>query len=465
METKKFTVYLATTFLATILMLVPGYFTAQSPQQAQEKSYYMQEGDEKPTIFQTIKWVQGKYVKWYHVLIEMQNDDQTWKPYEDYFIKNRLPVPVQTTELEKDRDRTDGEETTRDKTAEPTEPTEQPLQTQQPLTYVQNVEYLGEGLYKTTETQLVLCLSAKEDGSAQKYRYTITLFNLLEQAAFTTQPMEFEVKKAFIPQLESISKEIIYLDTVYDGNITVRGENLKDITQFSLKTRFGSEILPLKVKTSDNETRADLVFDVELFDVGNWHLVAENPGEFAAEIPLEIKFMKWYDLNISVGYAPQIVVADGTIKKYFGKSFIPLGVDARLTFIPIKRRFGYFGFAIDARASRISASYEGYDLATQFFQGTLLAVYKLPLLNKKLFLEARAGGGVTIVQGLQFSFPHDLKSEPFNSAYAAVQAGSSFSYNIWKGLYAEAGVDVIMSFIPDMPVLQVVPQVAVGWSL
>ena len=451
METKIYNLKTQILTILIMLLLIKPAVSQQTEQQETgktttqteetEKNYFSQQDGENTTLFQTIKWASATYAKWYEILIEIQTENGQWLPFEDPYI------------------------TTRDKTAEPTEPTEQPLQTQQPLPYVQNVEYLGEGLYKTTETQLVLCLSAKEDGSAQKYRYTITLFNLLEQAAFTTQPMEFEVKKAFIPQLESISKEIIYLDTVYDGNITVRGENLKDITQFSLKTRFGSEILPLEVKTSDNETRADLVFDVELFDVGNWHLVAENPGEFAAEIPLEIKFMKWYDLNISVGYAPQIVVADGTIKKYFGKSFIPLGVDAKLTFIPIKRRFGYFGFAIDARASRISASYEGYDLATQFFQGTLLAVYKLPLLNKKLFLEARAGGGVTIVQGLQFSFPHDLKSEPFNSAYAAVQAGSSFSYNIWKGLYAEAGVDVIMSFIPDMPVLQVVPQVAVGWSL
>ncbi len=463
METKKFTVYLATTFLATILMLVPGYFTAQSPQQAQEKSYYMQESDEKTTIFQTIKWVQGKYVKWYHVLIEMQNDDQTWKPYEDYFIKNRLPVPVQTTELEKDRDRTDGEETTRDKTAEPTEPTEQPLQTQQPLTYVQNVEYLGEGLYKTTETQLVLCLSAKEDGSAQKYRYTITLFNLLEQAAFTTQPMEFEVKKAFIPQLESISKEIIYLDTVYDGNITVRGENLKDITQFSLKTRFGSEILPLEVKTSDNETRADLVFDVELFDVGNWHLVAENPGEFAAEIPLDIRFQKPMDFTIAFGYSPYITTMGDTLKEYFPSVF-PLGASLRMELLPFKRKFGFFGIGLYASYFNMKQTTRYYTLKSHAFTAFANGVYHKQFGNKKFRFQARIGAGIIGFLNMNFEFGLNLNSPEFTSFYIAADAGIALAYYITSGLYIEAGADWQHMFAPNMMSGFVVPFVSVGYQ-
>lgn len=411
-------------------------------EQIPKKNYFTHNQGEEILIYQTIQWKPGNLVKYYTVKLEILTEKNEWLPYEAKLAPKEFLMQQNTTL---------GNENTEAELKEVSEAS------------IHETEYIGEGLYKTTDTKLTVALFAKENGLSQKYRYTITLFNILGHPAFTTEPMEFEVRKAHIPQITDISKEIIYLDSLFDGDITIRGENLMETSQFYLIDGL-RRLDPISVKVNSAETRADIVFDQERFDVGNWILHAENPGEFKAEIPLVIRFIKWYDLNLSLGYAPQIVIYDNTIKDYFGTRFIPLALDFRLSFYPIKRRYGYFGFGLGIKANRLSANYDSYNLTSNFLTGTVLGLYRLPLIQRKLYVEFRGGGGVTLVQGLQFKFPHNLKSENFNSLYFAAQAGGSVAYTIWNGLYVEAGLDLTASFIPEMPMIALSPSIGVGWS-
>lgn len=411
-------------------------------EQVQVKNYFTHNQGEQILIYQTIQWQPANLVKYYIVKLETLTETKEWIPYEAKLAPKELLEQENTEEGKNNNQETENKST---------------------AVSLQETEYLGDGLYKTTDTKLTVSLFAKENGMPQKYRYTITLYNLLGHPGFTTEPMEFEVRKAYIPKITDISKQIIYLDSLYDGNISIRGENLMDSTQIYLVDGLRRQY-PLSVDFNDEETKADIIFDQEKFDIGNWQLRAENLGGFKAEIPLIIKFIKWYDLNLSFGYAPQLVLYDGTIKEFFGTNFIPLAFDLKISYYPIKRRFGNFGFGLGIKADRLSTDYAGYNLSSNFFTGSLLAFYRLPIIQRKLYVEIRGGGGVTLVQGLHFKFPHNLKSEPFNSMYFSAQAGTSVAYTIWQGLYLEAGADFTATFIPEMPTMNLSPIISIGWS-
>lgn len=407
----------------TIVLVTP----AISQDTQDEKKYFVQRGlDDKSIIFQTLEWTQGRHIEWYEVTIEAFDEaTNTWVPE-----NNAIP------ELGEQLD-----------------------------TLPENIpEFLGGGVYKITNNSLSVSLRANEDGALKKYRYTVTSYNLLGHKAFTTDYVEFEIRKAYIPEIESISTKLIYLDTIYDPTIRISGENLRDNTDYYLINE-REIIYPIEMIPDDNERRAEIVFDPKNFDVGEWALTAENPGGFTASHPLTIKFMKWYDVSLSAGYSPLIILLDKDIKKFFPSNFMPLGADARATFIFLKRRGGYVGVSLNAKWNSISNEDAAHNINSRLIHGFASFVYRFPIIRNRLTLEVRAGGGITYAQGLKFEFEHDLVSEPFNSIFPAATAGISLSGNFWRGGYIEAGADIMASFTPEMFILSVAPVVSFGWTL
>ncbi len=391
------------------------------------KNYFVQQGlDDNSIIFQTLEWTQGRHIEWYEVTLETFDEStNTWVPE-----NNAIP------ELGKQLD---------------TLPEDIP-------------EFLGDGVYKTENNKLSVSLAANESGALKKYRYTVTSYNLLGHKAFTTDYVEFEIRKAYIPEVQSISTELIYLDTIYDPTIRISGENLRDNTDYYLINE-REVIYPIEIIPDDNERRAEIVFDPKNFDVGEWALTAENPGGFTASQPLTIKFMKWYDVSLSAGYSPLVILLDDNIKKFFPSNFMPMGADARATFIFLKRRGGYMGASLNAKWNSILNEDVTHNINSHLIHGFAALVYRFPIIRNRLTLEARVGGGITYVQGLKFEFEHDLASEPFNSIFPAITAGVSLSGNFWRGGYIEAGADIMASFSPEMFILSVAPVVSVGWTL
>lgn len=391
------------------------------------RNYFMQQNEENtPIIFQTLEWAPGNHIKWYEVLLEMM-DEATgqWVP-----VNDAIPETMPGTG-----------------------------------NLPQNLpEFKGDGRYKTTSNKFTVSLKARESGSPQPYRYTVTSYNLLGHRAFTTNYIEFEVKKAYIPGVESISQDLIYLDTLYDPTIRVSGHNLRKETDYYL-VNDREVIRPVEIIPNDNQRRAEVVFDPRSLDVGEWLFRAENPGAFTSDIPLTIKFMKWYDVSLSAGYAPLFVPYDDNVSTYFGTNFMPLGVDLRATFIFLKRRAGYLGVSMNGKWNNFNGEFDAHNVNTHFMQSLLTVVYRYPIIRNRLTVEARLGGGLSYVTGLKFQFPHALESEPFSSIFPAATAGISLAGYAWRGLFIEAGADLIVSFTPDMLILSISPTVSVGWTL
>lgn len=391
------------------------------------RNYFMQQDEENNSIiFQTLEWAPGNHIKWYEVLLEMEDETTgQWVPVNDA-IPETMPAMENI-------------------------PQELP-------------EFKGDGRYKTTSTKLTISLRARESGAPQPYRYTVSSYNLLGHKAASTEPIEFEVKKAYIPGVENISQDLIYLDTLYDPSIRVTGRNLRKETDYYL-INDKEVIRPVEIIPNDNQRRAEVVFDPRSLDVGEWLFRAENPGSFISDIPLTIKFMKWYDVSLSVGYAPLFVPYDDNVQTYFGTNFMPLGADIRATFIFLKRRAGYLGVSLNGKWNNFNGESKGNTVNTHFMQSLLTVVYRYPIIRNRLTVEARLGGGLSYVTGLRFQYLHDLESEPFSSMFPAATAGISLAGYAWRGLFIEAGTDLIYSFTPDMFVLSISPTISVGWTL
>ncbi len=395
------------------------------PRQRKEdtRSYFVQQGEEEEshTIFQILEWSPGRHVKWYEVLLEMQDGAGAWVP-----VDKAIP---ETGQLPQDMP-----------------------------------EFLGDGRYKTTTNRIIVSLRAKESGEPQTYRYTVSAYNLLGHRAFSTDYTEFQINKGYIPKVEGISPDLIYLDTLYDPTIRVSGNDLRKETQYYLTN--GREVIrPVEIIPNDNNRRAEVVFNPRDFDVGEWLFRAENPGEFTSDLPLTIKFMKWYDVSLSAGYSPLFVLYDENVKSYLGTNFMPLGIDARATFIFLKRRMGYLGISLNGKWNTVSSAFSANNVTTHYIQGLASFVYRYPIIRNRLTVEARVGGGMTLVSGLKIIYTHGLDSEAFSSMFPAATIGLSITGYVWRALFVEAGADLTSTFTPGMMILSISPTISFGWTL
>ena len=394
-------------------------------QENDAKNYFIHtDGSDNFSIFQKLEWNAGSHIKWYEISLEMLDDATgTWLP-----VNNAIPAEHTNVILGS------------------------------------VPELIADGIYKSQENHITVCLRAKESGEPQKYRYAITSHNLLGHKSFSTEYTEFEVNKAYIPEMERVTPDLIYLDTLYDPSIRVTGANLRFNTDYYL---FNDKkiIRPQEIIRDDNNRRVDVVFDPRDFDTGNWFLRAENPGGFTAEQPITIKFMKWYDIALSLGYSPLVIVYDENVPNYYFTNFLPLGFDIRGTFIFLKKRAGYFGISIDGKWNSVTGSSSEYDIKTHLANSFLAFTYRYPIIRNRLTVEARIGGGLTYALATMLSFGHDLSSEPFSAIFPAATAGVSIAGYAWRGLYFEAGADFIATFSPNMTILSIAPTISVGWTL
>ena len=409
-----------------LLLVALFFFTFSGVAQEDDSRNFFVHQDESDNflIFQKLEWNAGSHIKWYEINLEMLEDATgTWVP-----VNNAIPAEHTNVMIGS------------------------------------IPELIADGIYKSQENHITVCLRAKESGEPQKYRYAVTSYNLLGQKSFSTEYTEFEINKAYFPEIERVSPDLIYLDTIYDPAIRVTGENLRFNTDYYLFN--DKEIIrPLEIIRDDNNRRADVVFDPRTFDTGSWFLRAENPGGFTADSPITIKFMKWYDLSLSLGYSPLVIVHDENIKNYYFTNFMPLGFDVRGTFIFLKKRAGYFGVSINGKWNAVTGTSSKYGINTHLAHTFLAFTYRYPIIRNKLTVEARAGGGFTYALATMFSFSQNLSSEPFSAIYPAATAGVSIAGYAWRGLYFEAGADFITSFSPDMIIMSIAPTISVGWTL
>ena len=327
------------------------------------------------------------------------------------------------------------------------------------------------------------------------YRYKVITYDLIGIPEIESDWFEFNIYKAYIPQIRSIEAAVtksstIYLDEINDGLYTITGRNLFELqdgpTDISFTTysvinaRKGTEapLIPHILEFSDNNRKLKVQFDLDQLDTGTYYFSATDASgltnEYDKDSMFVIKFRKAVDLDVAAGYTIPIIIIGDKIKEYLDTTVLPLSVNGKVSFMPFKRRFGYFGIGVDATYSRLLTQTEGYDLDGNYMTGNALFVYQLPIrikdkkndgkLRHIATVELHGGGGVAMFQNTVFHFPHNIDSEPLNSLDFCATVGLSGQVYFTNRLYAELGVDFVMPFMGDLLMGYIKPVAAVGWQ-
>ncbi len=396
---------------------VEAFANAVSPEQdelalipEETKDYVIEQTEEGETIFiQTLTWDASAYASKYDIVIEKQGEDGEW------------------TALDEE--------------------------------------------YSSTESSIKVSLYAG------MYRYKVYVYNLLGMQDSESEWFNFDVFKAIKPEINSFSSSILYLDEENSDIFTFNGDDILNSTEFSLqipnepqRTLFGSI-----VESSRNSYR--IQFDLNKIDVGTYVFIAENPGGLTSDLEftvnsevtedsqvLDVKFLKPYDFNVSLGYAPYWTPPSGEIYEYFATSFLPVGATLRLTYIPLKRNYGQFGFELTGYWNRLWKDYSDYGINTHAFTGTLNFVYQLPLIKKKLVLDTHVGAGATYFMNFMFEFESGVISPALNVLAVTGNGGIAMQLYVARRLYLELGADYLISLLKDSVFQAVVPQFSVGWQ-
>lgn len=323
-------------------------------------------------------------------------------------------------------------------------------------------EYVLQEKIKTENPFVELSLGAGN------YRYKIFIYNLLGSLEVESDWILFDVTKAYEPKVRDVSPKIIYLEEAQDGIYTVTGSELRVESEFYLVANEGKSrhSIPGTIIDHDkNNHKVKLQFDVEKIDVSKYSLVVKNPGGLKDKSDkITVKYKKPVDFNVSVGYAPVFILNDDTINKYFEKSFYPLVPNVCLTFIPIKRKFGYLGFALTGSYFMMNNDKGSYSVSSHCVSGSFDLVYQKLLYKRKFLLDVRAGAGVTNLLDMKFAFNNGIVSEPLNSVNISVNAGLGIQYYVLKRLYIEAGCDFTHVFIKDMVMQYIQPVISCGYQ-
>lgn len=303
--------------------------------------------------------------------------------------------------------------------------------------------------------------------AAGEYRYRLVVYNLLDKPAVTSDWFPFTVLRAVQPRVGSVSPDTIYFDEENSDLFSVSGRNLlaESVYLFRSIEPPGRSYTGTVSTVDDDERNAEVVFSLDDIEVGLYELEVENPGGLThAAGPVKFAFFKLMDLDVSAGYMPLIVLWDDTIGEYFDSTAFPFGAVVKVTFIPLKRKIGYFGVGLYAAGSLLSNDTDLYTLSMNWLMAHCVFVYQKVLIMQRLVLDLHAGPGLTMFQDLHFEFDTGYKTPSTSPWSISALAGASLQVYVLKRLYIEGSVDCSMAFMDDMRTLSVHPSLSAGWQ-
>ena len=326
--------------------------------------------------------------------------------------------------------------------------------------------------------------------SSGKYRYRIISYDLLGFALEDAEWNELIIYKAFQPEIKDVSSNVNYSNTIYieeynDGIFNISGKNLFPMpekgdelsytTYWLRRKALKNKIFPIILENPDGKKLKIKLTD-EQMDTGTYYFVAKDASGLESKLDssseLIIKYKKMMDLNLSLGYSVPYMLYDDTIPVYMDSKIWPLSATPKITFVPVKRRWGFLGLGAMGSYTMMNADFENYKIDGSLISGFTNLVYQKPIYFRVsetqrkhiMTLEAHVGGGIVYFNNYVFSFSHDIKSEPLNSLNIAVDAGLALQYFITSRLYAEVDVTFINAFAKNTKFGMVVPTVSIGWQ-
>ena len=304
---------------------------------------------------------------------------------------------------------------------------------------------------------------------AGQYRFQVSVINLFDQLEKSSDWQNFEVLKALQPGIDNLQTDSMYLSSKKaDGTFTLNGKNLNENTIFTMEKKDCEppKILYGKVLSlASDGSAAQVQFDISQIDEGKYEIYAQNPGGLSViskTIHIKDKKEQTWRVMASAGYAPSMNVLGGPLKKYSKKTFYPIGVTTRVTYIFFKTKLGDLGVNAGCNYSLIKASTNDYTLSGNYFTA-LGGLTWQKFLAKKICLDVHGGAGLASLFGTNFTNKYTGQTSPsLNAMGLAFGGGLAIQYHFIKHLYIEANCDFTYAMFKDMTLGMLNPSISVG---
>jgi hypothetical protein len=303
------------------------------------------------------------------------------------------------------------------------------------------------------------------------YRYRILSYNVLGRVAAASGWTGIRIYPALEPVVQSFSPEAFHVDSHEEVfTLTLLGRDIQDVATVYIiaKTENAAPVEPLSTQPSEDGASLFATFSKGL-TLGDYDIVVTNPGGLRTVIEgFAVSFTRPVDISLSLGYAP-ILPITGSLFSGYDRSIYLLGFYGRFSVVPLKRLWGSIGMEIDARfvemtTEGLTMDNRSFTLKGQLLPGTLNFLYQRWFRDYTMTLNFRLGGGVATVLNMQYNHDNGSDSEKPQVIYAAITAGASWQWYVWRGLFIELGLDYIqlISGSGTLPASIIQPKLGVG---
>jgi hypothetical protein len=299
--------------------------------------------------------------------------------------------------------------------------------------------------------------------SRGRYRYRVSIFNLLDKLEYTTNWANFSIDRARPPSLAGISSTHFTLNGKKDfWAIDLDGINLIPESEITLRPVAGGKTVKAGEYTSrEGENSVHVVFPASDLTPGKYELSIKNPGGFETTLPCSISGRFPLDVFVSASYAPAVPVY-GYLKDLFnGKIQLP-GFSARISFLSQNKNWGSLGVEALAVWDSFSVTKPDLAAAARLFNSHLNLLYQYSV-SPPFALCARAGIGQTSVLALSYDAV-GTKKNPVSTWMLSACGGLSLKWIFVPHAFAELGLDYMNLFSVDGNEGILFPHIGIGWK-
>jgi hypothetical protein len=318
----------------------------------------------------------------------------------------------------------------------------------------------------TEETSVEISLPPGE------YRYRVLVYDLLGRQSPVPEWSRLTVFPALKPEITSVNPKSAALSGT-SMTINLKGKNLlPDSEIFFLPAESGAEsledILSQSILLGKNNYRVDndsagvqLNLDGFPLEKGFYDIVIKNPGglftvwrnyqivDETISAQQDEKGVRKFAFTTTEGYAPLIPVYGLFNDIIIGDSILPAGVVSRLGVNLENSPKQIFGVELAAYWHYLKPIQDSAIISGNLINIQINLLYQIKIINQRVGITARVGGGMVYFFGLQFpgSYSNDFKVN--ESLIPMGDISLTVSYFFSKIFFLEFGVEYAHIFSAD----------------
>jgi hypothetical protein len=326
-----------------------------------------------------------------------------------------------------------------------------------------------------------------------EYRYRVLVYDMLGRLRPIPEWSQLTVFPALQPEIASINPPVLNVSGS-DTFIEVRGENLSQNAEvYVTAAETGNESLEYLLSRSSSLDKKSYRIDssetsirLELSDIplekGFYDIVIRNPGGLSAvwrnynvvdgTEPVisaggnrAVKSMAGVETTTGAAYA-LLIPAQRSLEGFTGQNFLPIGLSARAG-VNIWGKYGAFGFELAAYWHDLKGRSDPYTaiIDGHFTNIQMSILYQIRVLDQKLGISAKVGGGISYFFDLQFSEAYSNEYRPNESLKPIGACSLSFSLFLSRRFSIDAAAEYIYIFSTEEMISYIRPLVCFSFHL